>query len=193
MAENAGKPNNSEEAANEAYRLMCERDEKAIELLEKLYAKLLKKIAGTVLRSKEDVEEVVNDALHDLWRGDPPEKPEELKAHAAAVCRRRAIDRLRTLERKKRRADFTDTAEELEEIFTDGFEDSAVDSMVIKDVLNSFVRSLDERDRTVFMKRFFLSQTPAKIELSMGISRDLVYVRISRMREKLKKELERNL
>lgn len=188
MSENAGKPNSAE-----AYRLLCERDERAVELLDKLYGRLLRRIAGSILTSREDVEEVVNDTLHDLWRQKPPDSAESLKAYAATVCRRQAIDRLKTLNRKKRRADFYDAAGELEETFTLGFEDSVVDSMVVKEVIRSFVDGLSERDRTIFLKRFFLFQPPEKIAASMKLSRNLVYVSLSRMRDKLRKELERNM
>ncbi len=193
MKNKSKQPNTAGMDAQSVYRLLCERDESALPLLDKLYGRLLRKIAGGVLRSKEDAEEVVNDALHDLWRGPPPDSAESLKAHAASICRRQAIDRLRTLERKKRRADFTDAASELEETFTEGFENSIVDSMVINQTLSRFIAGLGERDRTIFLKRFYLFQTPEKIAASLGVTRNLVYVNISRMKEKLRKELEENL
>lgn len=175
-----------------ALRLLRQRDERAVPMLERLYGRLILFIASRILRNREDAEEVKNDALFEIWAGAAPDCPDSLKAHAAAVGRRRAIDLLRKRQSSKRSAPSLETVDELAAL-TDGFEDSAVDSIVIREVVAGFVGSLAPRDKSIFLKRYYLFQSPRQIASSLNISKNLVYVSLSRMRAKLKTELERNL
>ncbi|MBQ9544666.1 MAG: sigma-70 family RNA polymerase sigma factor [Clostridia bacterium] len=175
-----------------ALRLLRQRDERAVKMLEALYGKLIFSVAMRILSDRRDADEVKNDALFQLWTGEAPDGPGLLKARAAAIGRRRAIDILRKRESEKRCAFSLGTVDELAELM-DGFEDRTVDSMVIRGTVSGFVKSLGERDRNIFLKRYYLFQKPEKIASSLGVSKNLVYVSLSRMRTKLKALLEREL
>lgn len=75
--------------------LLYDRDEKGLAELRKKHSRLMMKIARGILRSPEDAEECVNDALLAVWDSIPPEKPEKLLPYVCRIVRRKAIDRLR--------------------------------------------------------------------------------------------------
>ncbi len=172
--------------------LIAARDEGALTLLEELYGKLIKKIAVGIVGSDEDAMEVKNDTLFEVWNSIPPAKPDNLRAYVAAVCRRKAVDTIKHREAKKRNGSAAESFWELEET-VEGFEERTVDSMVIRDILNGFLASLSERDRQIFMKRYWLFQPTGRIASSLGVSAELVKSSLFRMRNKLRKELERGL
>ncbi|MBQ9543793.1 MAG: sigma-70 family RNA polymerase sigma factor, partial [Clostridia bacterium] len=142
--------------------------------------------------SDADAEETKNDALFEIWKRIPPDQPENLRAYVASVCRSKALDRIRYAEAKKRDRNVTETLGELAEP-TEGFENEAVDSMAIKEIVNAFLGELSARDRQIFMKRYYLFQPIPSIASSLGVSNELVKSSLFRMRNKLKKELERGL
>ncbi len=175
-----------------ALELLCRRDESAVAMLEALYGKQIKSLARRILGSAEDAEEVANDTLHELWLSAPPESPENLKAFVLSVCRKTAVDRLRFREAKKRASKAQQPLDELDEA-AESFEDQAVDSMVINEVVERFLAELSERDRRIFMKRYYLFQPVRHIASSLGLSTPLVKSSLLRMRNKLAQELEREL
>ncbi len=186
----------SKEAADPSavVELFLARDESALNELDRLYGKLIYKTAFGILHSAEDAREIANDTLHEVWRRIPPDRPESLAGFTLSICRRMALNRLESLRAAKRgsgRANVAlDALGELADVSA-GFEEELVDSMVIREALNGFVRSLGERDKAIFLERYFLCYGVEKIASRLGITKNLVYVSLSRMRSKLREELER--
>lgn len=67
--------------------LLFNRDEKGLAELKKKHSRLLMKIALGILKSPEDAEECVNDALYAVWNSIPPDKPEKLLPYVFAGSR----------------------------------------------------------------------------------------------------------
>ena len=70
------------------------RDEAAVSETQRKYGAYCRRIAMNLLGVGEDADECVNDALHAAWTAIPPERPENLFAYLARVCRNLALDRL---------------------------------------------------------------------------------------------------
>lgn len=55
--------------------LLFSNDERGLDEVRKKYGSLIGRICGSVLRSREDAEECVNDTLMAVWNAIPPERP----------------------------------------------------------------------------------------------------------------------
>ena len=68
------------------------RDEKAIDETMKSYNGRLLRFASRFLSDPRDAEECVNDAYVRAWDTIPPNRPNNLFAYLAALCRNAALD-----------------------------------------------------------------------------------------------------
>ena len=78
-------------------------------------------------------------------------------------------------------------SEELSSAFPD---DSSPDPDVLKFDLNAFLETLNERDRSVFIRRYYRLEEPFEIGEKYGIKENYVRTILMRVRKKLKKYLK---
>ena len=78
-------------------------------------------------------------------------------------------------------------SEELSFAFPD---DYSPDPDVLKFDLNAFLETLNERDRSVFIRRYYRLEEPFEIGEKYGIKEDYVRTILMRVRKKLKKYLK---
>ncbi len=172
--------------------LYWNRSEKAIEETKKQYGDFLHYISFSVLRDNEDAEEVVNDTFFKAWNSIPPAKPNPLKAFLAKITRNLSINKLRDKTAKKRGGNqYELVLEELSECISGGNEiDSAIDSSLLSNILNEFLRSLSDEARRIFIKRYWYMLSVSDISEEMSISVSKVKSSLMRTRNKLKEKLE---
>lgn len=170
--------------------LLGQRKESALDEIIQNYGRMLKSFAGRILPSVQDAEECINDALLDLWNTIPPKSPESVASYAAMLTRRRAIDRLRRITAKKRgRGVYLVSLEELEDCIP-GEMDSKEDAETLKTAINDFLASLTAGDRQIFLGRYFAMEEIQTLADRAGTTKNTINIRLSRMRGKLKKQLE---
>ena len=99
--------------------LLYRRDEGALEELEGKYGPGLLRLAGRFLKSREDVEEAVNDTWLAAWNTIPPQRPEHLFAYLARLCRFAALGQVDRLTAQKRSATVVELSGELEQCLPD--------------------------------------------------------------------------
>ncbi len=173
----------------EIVALYLERSERALGETKRKYGRLCRAAAMRILGSREDAEEVENDAYLRAWNAIPPAEPVYLGAFMAAVCRRLAIDRLRANKRLKRGAgQYARALEELEESVS-GAPDPA-DEAALRDAIERFLDSLPEETRDIFMKRYWWFLSVKEIAAETGLGESAVKMRLSRTRAELKRYLE---
>ena len=80
------------------------RDEKAIDETMKSYNGRLLRFASRFLSDPRDAEECVNDAYVRAWDTIPPNRPNNLFAYLAALCRNAALDVVKKNSAQKRSA-----------------------------------------------------------------------------------------
>lgn len=168
------------------------RDERAIGETDRKYGPYCTGVAGRVLRSREDAEECVNDTWLKAWNAMPPQRPGILRAFLAKITRNLALDRYRADHARKRGTGETAVAlDELAECLS-GSEDteSAVLAQELGDLIDRFLRQQPERERNVFIRRYFFLETPGEIAERYGLTANHVSVTLNRVRGKLKKALE---
>ena len=87
--------------------LYWERSENAITETDKKYRERCLYVAKSILNDNSDAEECLNDTYLTAWNLIPPEKPEILSAFLFRIIRNHSLNRLRTLNRDKRKRDLT--------------------------------------------------------------------------------------
>lgn len=171
--------------------LYFKRDENAIVESDTKYGGYCRAIAGNILWSHEDTEECVNDTWLRAWNAIPPTRPNVLKLFFAKITRNISFDRYKRIKAQKRGGGEMDVAlSELEEcIATNSDVEDEVNARELEASVNRFLESISEKERNVFLRRYFYVEKISAIALRYSISNGNVSVILSRTREKLKKHL----
>ena len=172
--------------------LFEERDEQAISGTRERYGAYIRSIALRILHDAPDAEETENDVYWKLWNTIPPEKPASLRSYAAMLCRQNAIDRLRAADRVKRGGGEADLAlDELSESIPDESRDAIPDALALKDTLERFLQGLGRKEKQLFLQRYWYFCSVRELAESFSMSEAAVKMRLYRIREKLRKHLEK--
>ena len=166
------------------------RDEAAIAECEKKFGAECRRVALRILGSSEDAEECVSDTWLRAWNAIPPDRPERLGAYLLKITRNLALDRLRARHAEKRAGEEgAECLEELAEFLPD--KDSPLDGVLLRDLVNRFVRGLKEDEREVFALRYTRVFTVEEIAARTGKKQSAVKVSLHRTRKKLRDYLKK--
>lgn len=168
--------------------LFWQRNKEAVSEVERSYAPLLRQIAQNITFSPEDAEECVNDTYFRLWNNIPPERPVSLRNYAARITRNLAIDKFRKNRSKGRDCEIALITEEIDSVF--GKADSQYDSVELKEIINTFLRKLDEKNRVLFVRRYWQAESIKELAEQFHMKESAVKMRLSRTRVKFRKYLE---
>ena len=171
-------------------QLFFERDQSAIEQSQQKYGKYCFAVANRILNSREESDECVNDTWQHAWQGIPPEKPSKLQLFFGKITRNLALDRYAYHHAQKRNTHMETVIDEFWECVPNG-EALPEDRIVLKDLLNRFLASLDKQTRIIFLRRYWYVCTPKEIARSMGLSESNVNVILHRTRKSLKQYLQK--
>ena len=172
--------------------LYFDRSEAAIKYTEEKYGKYLRCISYGILGSHEDTEECLNDTLHAAWSSIPPKSPENLGTYLGRIIRNLSLNRYAAKNTQKRRNETDVIFEEAAEFVPDpasGF--SLADELVLKEAVNSFLSTLPEVTRNVFMRRYWYFSPISEIAIDYGMTTANVKITLHRTRKKFKKHLEK--
>ena len=170
--------------------LYWDRKEKAITETDKKYGKMLRSLSYSLLSSREDAEECVNDTYLGAWNTMPDARPMYLGPFLSKITRRISIDRWRH-EHRGKRGGVNGIVEELTECIPDAdTPETEYQRGLLRGELNEFLRSLTEEKRAMFVRRYFYAQQVGVIAKEMGIGETKVKVTLHRLREQLKQRLE---
>lgn len=165
--------------------LLHARQESGLRLAEERYRKRMQSVAYNLLSSRQDAEECTNDALLDLWNTVPPGAPENVELYCIMLVRRRALDRLRYNRAQKRCATVL-PLDELQETLCEPIPDDGE----LPAVLNTFLYALPDRDRRLFLQRYWLCRPIADIAADLHMHQGSVKSRLSRLRRRLAESLK---
>ena len=136
--------------------LFWARNEDAIKETDAVYGRRLNALARNILQSREDVEESVNDTYLTAWNAMPPRRPSILATFLGKITRRLAIDRWRYRNACKRGGgEVTLALDELEDCASQDSLEKAMDRKELAVAFNSFLESLPETERLVFLSRYW--------------------------------------
>lgn len=171
--------------------LYWKRDQQAIAASSEKYGAYCFAVAKSILSMDQDCEECVNDTWLGAWNTIPPHRPMVLRMFFAKITRSRAFDRFKKQNAKKRGAgEINAILDELAECLAGGESvEQTVDRRALDKAIETFVRSLSERDGNVFIRRYFFAETTAQIADRYDLTQNNVLVILSRTRQKLKQHL----
>ncbi len=161
-------------------------DESVLPELIRQYSGFAYAVASNVLSrvlGEEDIEEVVADSFFSVWENRRSIETEKLKAYLAAVVRNKAKTALR-----KHHAE-----EPLEDdallISIPNQPERKILLSELRETAHDAVDSLDETDREIFLRHYFLYQKTEDISRELGLKDATVRARLSRGRKRLKEYL----
>ena len=169
----------------EIVSLYWARDEQAISETARRYGSYVHAISVQILESEPDAEECVNDTYLKAWNTIPPQKPFSLKDYLGRLVRHLSIDRYRTLRRAKRNVNLTQALDELAAVSPD----TESDNPALTEALDGFLETLDPADRALFLGRYWYFYEVTDLARAYGMTANSAYVKLHRMRERLRKHL----
>ena len=164
---------------------LLERSEDAVGSIREKYGAYCRYIAGQILADPADVEEVENDVLLKLWRTVPPAKPASLRSYLGMLSRQIAVDKRRKDPKRKLTEAYEQSLEELEDVLPDGSENAIADEVALREALDRFLKTLKEKDRRVFLLRYWYACPIREIAAELRASEGSVKMRLERTRNKL--------
>ncbi len=164
------------------------RDERAIRESENKYGGYCRTVAGNILGSREDVEEAVSDSWLRVWNAIPPQRPAVLRLFFAKIVRNCAFNIHRSQTAQKRgTGDLMLALEELGEcVAPDSDPEQTVSVKELGADIRRFLESVSQRERRIFVLRYFYVESAASIARCCGLSQSNVHQILSRTRGKLK-------
>ena len=173
--------------------LFNERDEKAILEAERKYRSYCHAISSNILQDSQSVEECLNDTWLNAWNSIPPQVPNNLRMYLAKITRNLSFNRYKSAMAAKRGGGkLSAVLDELGECISDTSDvESELIGKELGESINQFVRTLSERDCNMFVRRYFYAESIKEISVNYGLSENNITVSLSRIRQKLKKHLEK--
>lgn len=171
--------------------LLAAKDQRGIERIAERYERLIRYIAATILGDrKTEVEECVNDVYLKLWEHgiQYDQTKASFKTYLKAVTRNTALNHLRRLHRLEE-LEGMDEADTLRSEYIDYY-NSPEQKMIFEEevqALNRVLKSLKKKDRELVLRRFYYLQSTEQIARGMGMSRNAVDSKMSRLRKKIRK------
>ncbi len=167
-----------------------DRDERAITETDEKYGGYCHTIAENILGNREDSKECVNDTYLKTWNSIPPQRPKIFSSFIGRITRNLAINiynRNRTERRGGGRINLV--LDELEECIPDRASETEYTENELADAVNDFLAALPERNRKIFMLRYWGAVPVSSIAEKMKMSENSVSALLGRIRRKMQKHL----
>ena len=173
--------------------LFLARDEQALAEARAKYGGRLFSLARNLLGDPETALECVSDALFEAWNRIPPHEPREyLFAFLAKLTRASALTRVRARSAAKRSAELVELTGELEALIPSPSDtESEAEARRLRSVMNAFLRSLPDKKRELFVRRYWYCESIEAIAAARGTSQSQVKSALFRIRKQLKAYLEK--
>ena len=172
--------------------LYIARSEDAILQTKCKYGQYCRYILKNFLSSEQEVEEVENDVYLKLWITLPDTDVRSLKGYIGLIARSLAIKYCEKKQASKRGGNIYVVLDELGDCISDSVGgDDLVEGVALKDILNIFLRSLPEKSRKIFIRRYWFASSVEEIAEEYGMNPNSVLVNLYRTRTKLKKFLQK--
>ena len=170
--------------------LFVQRKETAISESQAKYGVYCSVIANNILHSKEDSEECVNDTWFRAWNVIPPHIPQRLAVFFGKITRNLAIDKFRNDRAKKHGGgQIVLCLDELSECV--GEDTPIADAIMLRDLLNTFLSELPEKNKDLFLLRHWYIMPVNEIAKHYGMTEGAVKMTLMRIRKKFSERLDK--
>jgi len=168
--------------------LYWQRNENAIQATNSQYGAYCYAISNNILHNHESSEECVNDTWLRAWNAIPPQRPDRLKIFLAKIARNLSFDRYKSLTAEKRgRGETVAVLDELEECVVASTDvEAEIQAKELAQLINDFLNVLCDKERNIFLRRYFYVDSTADIAKLYGLKESNVLMTLSRTRQRLK-------
>ena len=171
----------------EIVELLYNRDEHGVKAAHDKFSKLVMNVCRGILKSNEDAEQCANDTLLRLWEAIPPDRPENLTGYICKIARRLTLNKLRYDSAQMRNSGLL---AELDECIPSGYSvEKQAEQTELNETLNIWLRSLPEKQQTLFTLRYFYAYGVKEAAKACGMSKTAATTALMRLRESLKSYL----
>ena len=173
--------------------LYWNRDEAAIAATSERYGNYCYTIAYHILQCHEDAQECVSDTYWKAWLSIPPRRPIRLATYLGKITRNLSLDRLKRMNAQKRGKGQVELAlGELEGCIPAATDlDQIADEIVLANAINQFLRAQARTARNIFVGRYWHLYSITELARAYGMRESKVASLLFRMRNKLKRFLEK--
>lgn len=172
--------------------LFFSRTESAITELSTKYGKLCFATAQNITGNAEDAMECTNDAYFAMWNAIPPARPKPLLSFLLRIVRNLSINRATYNQAQKRNCGFTECIDELRNLCSlSDTPDAIFDEKELSRHINDFLAGLDTTNRLLFIRRYWYMDSYEDLSFSTGLRQGTIRTRLSRLREQLRKYLNK--
>lgn len=175
----------------EIVQLYWDRNEDAIAQTSMKYGNYCTSIAKNILGNYEDAEECVNDTYMGAWNSIPSHRPSVLYTFLGKITRNIAFNRYKYNNADKRGgSEIPLVLDELSE-FVSGSNnvEQEIEYKELVKTINSFLGTPSSEKRTIFICRYWYSDSIAEIAKQHGMKANAVAMILLRLRAKLQKYL----
>ena len=173
----------------EIIELYFERDENAITETDIKYGRLCRKISFGILHNNEDSEECINSSYLKVWNAIPPKKPDNFCGYICKVVKNTAI----TIYKKVSKQEENEIYTELDSVVNyNSNVEKKLESNIISSLINQFLLKQSEKNRTVFIARYYYNMSCKDIAEIIGATENAVKLGLSHTRKKLSDFLLKN-
>jgi len=167
--------------------LYFQRSEEAISASSSKYGGYCYTIANNILGIREDCEECVNDTWMHAWNAMPPQRPLKLGAFLGKITRNLALNVYEKYSAQKRGGGQTEAIfDELEDFISSSSQvEHRVDEMVLTNAMNRFLENLPERNRNIFILRYWNMHSVSEIANAYTLTQSNVKMILMRTRKQL--------
>lgn len=170
--------------------LFFQRDQRAIRELDAKYGKACHSLSFNIVNNRQDAEECVNDAYLGAWNAIPPAKPDPLLTYLCKMVRNISLNAYYKREAAKRSSRYTVAMEEIEAcIAAPDTVEAEIEARELARIIEGFLDMLTPEDRVIFLRRYWFADCCKDIAERVGLTEKNISVRLTRIREKLRKYL----
>ena len=169
-------------------QLYWDRNDQAIRATSEKYGHYCQAIAKNILNNAEDAEECVNDTYLNAWNSMPTHWPKQLATFLGKITRNLSFNRYKHNHTEKRGgAEITLVLNELADCVSDvDTVEQAIDRQELAQTVNSFVKSLPQEKRNIFVRRYWYADSVSDIASDYGMLQGTVSKTLERTRKQLK-------
>ena len=181
------------EGDNQIVEKYWQRNPDAIQETDTKYGRILQNVAYNILFDLQDCEECQNDTYLKIWNTIPSTRPTAFFSYLMQIMRQIAIDRYREKTRKKRiPSQLTISLEELELMGGGPSMEEVYEAKEIGKMITEYIRGLSDRQQYIFLDHYYTAEPVEKTAAELKISVQTVYREIEKIKQGLRKYLERN-
>ena len=172
--------------------LYWKRNETAITETDTKYGGFCRRISNNILHNPWDSEECVSDAYTRCWDTMPPQRPMSLRAYLGAILRNLSISRYRAEHAQKRFSGAELLLSELSDcVPAPENVQRTVEADELGELISAWLRKLETEDRALFVRRYWNGEAVKELAGELGIRPNALTKRLLRLREGLRRSLEK--